>query len=783
MGWVILALLLALTLSAGIFIARTVRKAPRISTLDAVPRGYRSTVTDDQGNVVLNLSKEDSNRVYVRLYEIPEDLQHAVVAIEDERFYDHAGIDLRGILRAFFRGIKNGAFTEGASTITQQLLKNNVFTGWMGESTFREKLERKIQEQFLALALEKKVTKAWILENYLNTINLGGGNWGVETAARYYFDKDVSDLSLSECAVLAGITRNPTTFNPRLHPENSEGRRKLILSYMKEQGYITEEEEREALADDVYARIAEVAENGHSAETMSYFEDSLVYEVIGDLIRMRGLTETEAWELLYSGGLTIRSTENSALQAALEEAAVGEALPDGAQLAAVVIDNDTGAVRAMVGGSGIKEASLTLNRASSVVRQPGSTIKVIGAYAAALNGGDITLGSIYDDAPYAYSNGTKVVNASGTYGGMTTVRSAIVSSNNIVALKCFQEEGMNAVMGQLRAFGISTLTKQDEVEALALGGTYGGVTDLELTAAYSALARGGEYREPVYYSEILDRDGKVLLENTQAVRQAVSPDTAALLTDVLAEAMKSGTGQGAALSAMPCAGKSGTTSDIRDAWFVGYTPYMTCGVWGGYDDNRAQEDGGYVQEIWRQVMEEAHEGLAAASFRTAENGEYRFICTKCGKLAVEGLCDVTVQGDMTAREFFAAGTAPDAYCDCHVSVELCKDSHHLANGYCKETETRIYLRHATEGTADEAYVLPEAAETECTEHRSFWSDLFGGNGSPGWDSGPSDDDPYNGGGGSSGWGGLFGGHGNGRGGGLFGGDTWFSGIDYGNSGV
>ncbi len=216
---VILVTLLAVIAAGAVFVAYCVVRAPSINVLDAKPHGYRSNVLDRDGNVVLTLSGEASNRVYVKLSEVPESLQEAVVAIEDERFYEHFGIDPKGIMRALYKGITEGNFSEGASTITQQLLKNNVFTDWMNETTFLDKVQRKIQEQYLAIALEMHVDKAWILENYLNTINLGGGNWGVETAAKYYFDKDVSDLTLSESAVIAGITRNPTRYNPITNPE------------------------------------------------------------------------------------------------------------------------------------------------------------------------------------------------------------------------------------------------------------------------------------------------------------------------------------------------------------------------------------------------------------------------------------------------------------------------------------------------------------------------------------------------------------------------------------
>ena len=733
---VLFALLLAGLTAASVLMIHIALHAPKINILDAAPKGYRSSVLDESGNVVLTLSGESSNRVYVKLGETPEDLQHAFVAIEDERFYTHHGIDPRGIARAFVKGVREGSFSEGASTITQQLLKNNVFTTWTEEHSFADKLERKLEEQYLAVVLERKVSKDWILENYLNTINLGGGNWGVETAAKYYFDKDVSDLTLSECSVLAAVTKNPTSYNPLKNPEKNAARRKLVLSKMLSLGFITEEEQKEALADPVYERIAAVSGTVRTQEIMTYFEDALIYEVLGDLMEEKGITEEDAWNLLYKGGLTICSTENPARQAICEETAASDELyPDGSEVSMVMIDNETGQVRAMVGGRGEKNASLIFNRAISSKRQPGSTIKVIGEYASALENRDITLGSIYDDAPYTYSDGTSVSNAGGGYAGRMTVRSAIVQSNNIVALKIFQDAGMDNVWAQLQKFGISTLTEADKVEALALGGTSGGVTNLELTSAYSAIARGGEYREPVYYTQVLDRDGNVLLKKSQRTVRAVHESTAELLTDALQDVVTAGTGTAADFEGMPLAGKSGTTTDIRDAWFVGYSPYYTCGIWGGYDDNSAQESSKYVQTVWKTVMSSAHENLSETSLNDAEDKKMCYICTKCGNLAVEGLCDVTEQGDMTAKEYYIPGTEPTKKCTCHEAVEICTESGERAGTHCSHTETRVYLKEGTEETDDAGFVMPASlsGSATCSQHRHFWSGWFGGDGNTGGD--------------------------------------------------
>ncbi len=731
--YVLLLSLIGISSAAGIFITVTVLRSPSIDDLTEVsPKGYLSTVFDDEGKVVLNLSAESSNRIYAPLNTIPEDLQNAFVAIEDERFYEHHGVDGRGILRAIVKGIKSGELSQGASTITQQLIKNNVLTDWTSETTFSDRLTRKIQEQYLALRLETKVTKRWILENYLNTINLGGGNWGVTTAAKYYFNKDISELTLSECAVLAGITKNPTSYHPYKNAENNAKRRVQVLDKMLSLRYITTEEYEEALADDVYARIAMVRENGITEEVMTYFEDALILTLAEDLMEQKGCTEEEAWNLIYKGGLTIYSTENSRLQELCNAIAKdNEMFADETEVSMVMIDNATGQIKAMVGGSGEKEANLVLNRAVSVVRQPGSTIKVVGAYAAGLEDGDFTLATAVDDAPYTYTDGTSVSNADGNYHGMMTVEQAIQDSNNIVALKCFQSVGMDTVWQTLQKFGISTLSAKDKVEALALGGTSGGVTNLELTAAYSTIARGGDYLEPIYYTKVTDSDGNILLEKKQEVRQVISENTAKLLTTALEKTITEGTGSGAYFAGMSIAGKSGTTTQIRDAWFVGYSPYYTFGVWGGRDDNEAQESGGYVQAIWKEVMESAHSDMTDPGFQEDNGLVKSVICTKCGNLAVNGLCDETVQGDMTQTAYFVVGTEPTSGCSCHTAVTVCSETGLIANSYCKNTTKKIYLKEGTANTEDENYVIPANLKTSCCEthkeensRKHFWSGWF-----------------------------------------------------------
>lgn len=771
--------------------------APDIDDIDPTPTGYLSVVLDDAGNETATLVASGSNRVYVTLDEIPIDMQHAFVAIEDERFYEHNGIDIKGIIRAGFTGITTGHFSQGASTITQQLLKNNVFEGWTNES-WSEKVERKIQEQYLAIQLTKVKSKDWVLENYLNSINLGQNTLGVQAASRRYFGKDVSELTLSESAVIAGITKNPSAYNPVSYPEENAKRRKLVLKNMKEQGYITDKEYEDALADDVYSRIQQV--NVEYAETNpnSYFVDALIDQVVQDLVEKKGYTDTQAYKAIYNGGLTIESTQNMAMQQICDEEAnnpenyagdveysfsyrltinkadgttenyseqtmlayyqnsnpdyginfssqeeaqaaidaykaeimgEGDTIPEGGesviftlqpQAAMTVIDQSTGEVKAIVGGRGDKTGSRTLNRATDTTRQPGSTFKVLAAYAPALDTAGMTLATVQDDAPFTYANGTSLRNYDTTYRGFTTLRYAITKSINVVTVKTLTDISPQVGYDYLENFGFTTLDQKDIVQSLALGGITNGVTNLELTAAYATIADGGTYTRPRFYTRILDHDGNVLLDNTAETHTVLKETTAFLLTDAMKDVVSAGTGGRAAFEGMAIAGKTGTTTKNRDALFAGFTPYYTCVVWCGYDDNSPQNKSGQTntpKDLWRNVMQRIHEGLEYKDFTQPDGIVTATVCKKSGKLAVEGLCDCDPRGSMVETEYFAAGTEPTEVCDHHISATICTASGMLANEFCpaENRQTSVYIIGGSPDTEDGPYLLTDT-QNQCNIH-------------------------------------------------------------------
>ncbi len=732
---------------AGIGVFRgIIASAPDISHVDVSPTGYSTMIYDANGNETTKLVASGANRIYVEIEEIPEDLQDAFVAIEDERFYEHNGIDTKGIVRAAVVGVTSGRFSEGASTITQQLLKNNVFQGWTQESHFIEKVKRKLQEQYLAIELEKTMDKKIILENYLNTINLGQNTLGVQAASKRYFNKDVSQLTLSECAVIAAITQNPSRYNPVKNPDYNAERREKVLRNMEEQGYISKEELEVALADDVYQRIQNVNDETEVASPYTYYEDALIEQVLTDLEEQKGYSRTQAYNLVYSGGLSIYSAQDPNIQQICDEefsnpdnfpagSEVGLTYrltvtkPDGTQqnysektlqsyfmtsnpeysiiykdqemalqaveeyratvvgegdtidevisftpqpqASVVIMDFATGQVKAIVGGRGEKEASLTLNRATDTKRQPGSTFKVLAAFAPAIDSAGKTLATTYVDEPYSYSNGRPVRNWYSGYWGTATIRKAIEQSMNIIAVKCLTEITPQLGYDYLLNFGFSTLvenrkygdgtTRTDISQSLALGGLTDGVTNLELTAAYATIANNGVYNKPVFYTKVVDHDGNVLLDNTSPKKRTVLKEaTAFALTNAMTDVVTQGTGKAVDFGTMPIAGKTGTTTSTYDVWFSGYTPYYACSVWGGYDVNTSMNDASYHKTLWKRIMQRVHEGLETKEFAVPESLKQVKVCQESGKLATD-TCPATT-------EYFEKGSEPTSVCSKHVAT-------------------------------------------------------------------------------------------------------------------
>lgn len=797
---IVCILLLAAVCIGGfaVYASNLIASCPPIEDVDVTPNGFLTTVLDADGNTIETLAASGANREYVTLKEIPNDLANAFVAIEDERFYEHSGIDIRGIARAAVTGITSGgSFSQGASTITQQLLKNNYFSSWTSEVTFRDRLDRKIQEQYLAIQLEKVMSKEDILENYLNTINLGQNTLGVKAASKRYFNKEVSDLTLSESAVVATITQNPSRYNPITNPDENAKRRLKVLGDMLSQGYISQKQYDTAIADDVYKRI-EIVNSELDSGTTSYFVDALCEQVIDDLVNELGLSESEALQKLYSGGLTIHATQNANIQAicdeevnnrsnypsnpltsfsyrltiekadgslenyseqtmlsyyqsansnydinyASEEEAneaiekykseimePGDKIAEGGeslfftlqpQAAITIIDQSTGQVQALVGGRGDKTASRTLNRATGITRQPGSTFKIIAAYAPAIDAGGMSLATAIDDSPMDYANGRTLQNYDNQYRGLTPIRTGIIHSINVMAVRTLTEIGTGLGFQYAQDFGITTLDNADNNQALALGGLTYGVKNIDLTGAYAAIANGGEYNRPAFYTTIEDYNGDVILDTTDDTPKRVIKETTAwLLTNAMQDVMTKGTGTPANFSGMHVAGKSGTTNDNRDTLFAGFSPYYTACIWGGYDDNAKQSNTSYSKAIWKACMSRIHEGLSDKDFTKPEGIVQASVCAKSGKLMVAETCGADPHGPMGRTEFFDKENVPKDHCDKHIMVTVCAASHMVPGPFCPGDQliTGIFLTGGQLGSADNDYMISEEMlSTTCTVH-------------------------------------------------------------------
>lgn len=800
------------------FVRGAIDAAPSLDILDVQPQGYASQIYDADGNLMQTLVMEGSNREEVSFDQLPDDLVNAFIAIEDSRFYEHNGIDLKGILRAAYVGITNGRFSEGASTITQQLIKNNVLQGGY-ETSMADKLRRKIQEQFLAVKLEDQLdSKETILEYYLNTINLGGNCLGVQTAAHRYFGKNVWELTLSECTVLAATTSNPSRYNPLTHPKENAVRRKIVLEKMYEQNFITYDQKNDALDDDVYSRIQTVDNATSGSTVFSYFTDAVYNQVCDDLQSKLGYSASQSYKLLYSGGLQIYSTMDPSIQAIVDEeinnadnyiSSTGSRLleyslnyaltvchADGSestytendlisyfqsekkqatfaniyaskediyrsvrefkasllisgdsvtnetitpilepQESVVVMNQSNGQVAAISGGRGEKEGSLTLNRALHCHRQPGSASMIISTFAPAIDSCGATLASTYYDAPYSSGN-QQVLNWWGNpYLGYNNIRQAITYSMNVIGARCLTSlVSDSTAYDYLELFGLGDASGQEFSFSPANTNSSYTVTNEMLTAAFASIANDGIYQKPTYYTKVLDRQGNILLESVPSQTRIIKSSSAALLTNAMEDVISSDssyyyqygitpTGTLCQVDSMTLAGKSGTTISGSDVWFIGYSPYYTCGIWSGYDDSKVLSNGTeYHKTIWQKIMARIHTDLDNKDFVFTDELESAKICSKSGLLAVDGVCNSSSSNASVYTEYFAPGTAPTSYCDRHYALRICTESGKSATKYCPGDSVvqRVYL-HIDDNdlssgtTTDSDYLAPSNLQS-CDIH-------------------------------------------------------------------
>ena len=836
-----------------------------------------SFIVDQEGNPLEKVQNVDAEyRTIVSLDKIPQHLQDAFIAIEDERFLSHIGVDPRGILSALWDNIKAGHTVRGASTITQQLARNLYLSNEV-------KLDRKIKEAYLALQIEKALTKNQILEAYLNRIFLGQGAYGVQEAAQTYFSKDVEDLTLGEAATFAAIVKSPTKYTPyqTIRPEdfNSEkhievgrvdilgeqyiavfnpeavNRQQIVLAKMLELGKITQEEYEAALNEDLLSSLKPGQKKIKGIS--SYFNDYIKVQVIDVLMDELGYSREEAEKELYTGGLKIYSTMDLELQKELEdvynnftEILLGDpekikgpalitwrlnsegniiddkkkvifykkenlldenynliieegsfelvdgnlvlnskkltpqqnnvdiadyytidakknlvthrvgvlSLPekdfniteekaivisknflknnsdfysineegnltinekyfyrheDGIvqpQSATVIMDYTTGEIKALVGGRDVEGARI-LNRATSAPRQPGSTIKPLSAYLPALDNG-FTAATPIDDIPFYNHNGELwPSNWYSGYKGIHTLRKSVEQSVNVNSVKVVEAIGVKTSTEYLSRMGIidkenpskdnfvtaaeNSANNDENLSALGLGGMTKGLTPLEMTAAYGSIANSGVYVKPISFNKILDKDDNILLEIKPNKNTVVSKEVAFVMSDILRTTVANGIAGRAQVPNMPTAGKTGTTQDKSDAWFVGYTPYYVAGIWIGNDTPQIKLNQGSAMaaQLWKIIMTRVHEGLETKQFEKPDGLITVSVCSQSGKLPTE-LCSLDPRGSTIISEIFVQGTQPTEFCETHVEVGIDTETGKIANEFCPEDniETKIFIR-------------------------------------------------------------------------------------------
>ncbi len=592
-------------------------------SLEDMTLNLASTIyyTDASGNnVALASLHGNENRVWVDYQNIPAYMSKATVAIEDKRFYEHNGVDWYRTTGAFvnmFLSMKNDF---GGSTITQQLIKNLT-----KEDDIT--VQRKILEIFRALKLEKMYTKDQIMEWYLNVSFFGENCNGVGTAAKTYFDKDVWDLDLAECACIIGITNNPSKYDPYISRSNNKERQELILKEMYEQGSINYDQYTQAVSEEL---VFKRGENEEYAQTInSYYVDAVIEDVLKDLMEEKGINKDTAENLLYNGGLQIytcldmnaQNIVDSIYQDASNFPTVKSPSGQSLQSAVVLLDPYTGEVKALSGGIGQKKGNLVFNRAVDALRPPGSAIKPIAVYGPAIDQGLISPSTLVDDNPDLHLNGTSWYprNAGGGNAGVITIQQALTSSINTVSAQILDKLTPSVSYDYLKdRLGVVSLVDSDRDYApLALGQLTNGITVREMAQAYDAFANDGVFTYARTYTQITDSDGNLVLDNPAETDVAFKANTAWTVTYMLNIAATYGTGSESYFGTMPHAGKTGSSSDYCDRWFVGFTPYYVAAVWTGYDTPaRMYVTGNPAAQIWKKIMQPLHEGLEYKAFKT-----------------------------------------------------------------------------------------------------------------------------------------------------------------------
>ena len=685
-----------------------------ITKKDLVITNSNSDILDKDGNLIGSLAG-DERRQIVTLSDMPKYLPMAYVAIEDERFYEHHGVDVlrtgKAVLNYVFH---HGSSSFGGSTITQQLVKN--ITQEKDRSGI-DGMVRKIKEMSKAYQIEKLISKDQILELYLNILFVGGNaNHGVQMGARYYFDKNVGDLALEECAFLAGINSAPNFYNPfkeENHEEIMESikrKTKVVLAKMLELGNITQEEKDAAVTkvdEGLNFKKGSTLQN-----TYSYHTEAAIDQVVKDFAQKNGWDTNFARMKLQSGGYTIHTTQDTAIQARMEEEfgkskyvvnskTIKEKDSEGnetdtyqhTQAAMVIIDYTTGKVLGTVGGLGEKTLSGNLNRATQSPRQPGSATKPISTIAPAINEKIITAGTVYYDGKTSFGSYSPK-NDQNLYRGLLTVRDAIAYSQNMIPLKIMMDLTPSKSIDYMRKMGVSTLykhgenkDKDDESVPLAIGGISDGISTLEMAAAYGTIANDGIYMTPIFYTRVTDSEGNIVLEPTQEKTEVITKEAAYVTKSILMQPVETGTATYCAISGMDVSAKTGTTNESKDRWLCGFTPYYSAATWFGFDrpEEIVWKGTNPAGQIWSNIIKDIHKDLEKKHYQRPSDIVTATICKRSGLLASESCSS-------TYSEVFIKGTTPKETCGGHTSLVICEDTGLIANEECPNKKEMLYTQ-------------------------------------------------------------------------------------------
>lgn len=672
-------------------------------------------ILDRNGNEIANLSS-DEKRKTISISEMSEYLPKAYIAIEDKRFYSHNGVDIKRTTGAIV-GKLVGKSSYGGSSITQQLVKNITNDK---ERSGLAGITRKVKEWAKAIQVERMISKPQILELYLNIIYVGGNNLhGVELGSMYYFNKSAKDLDLAECAFLAGINNAPMSYDPYNENKDQEKLSKTrtdktltVLSEMKKQGLVEDEEVYNTAVEKVKAGLTFTKGNTDTNSTYSYHTDATITAVIEQIMEEKNISEELARNYVYGSGLTIYSTEDSAVQATVEEEfaktkyqipgrekkADGTLKNDHTQSGIVIIDNATSQVVAVGGKLGDKYAT-GWNRGTQLTRQTGSSMKPLADIVPGLQEKIITAATIYDDTKTDFGGGYIPGNSGNSYLGLTNIRNCIKVSHNIPMLKIMTELKPSKSIEYLKKMGITTLTKEDENIAIAIGGLNRGISPLEMAGAYTSIANDGVYTTPIFFTKVVDKDGNTVLTPKQEKTRVISEQNAYIARSILKEPTQSGgTATYCTISGMETCAKTGSTDDYVDRWLCGFTPYYTAACWFGFDNNHNEKAepltyaNGIVYSIdgknpagamWSSIMKNIHKGLSNKNFNIPSTGlTTAQVCRTTGCIATSSCTDVYT-------ETFSTDNLP-AKCEGHGKQKICKETGKIANEYCPEVEEVSY---------------------------------------------------------------------------------------------